>query len=83
VNDFSIGMKIRSIILLMRLTKWQHMSGGRVRCIAYCPFLRILVHGLGSNGAEERKFSGCKSMLKLNMIILVSAHADQELFTKE
>lgn len=59
------------------------MSGGRGRCIAYFLFLRILVHGLGNNGAEERKFTGCKSMLKLNMIILVSGHADQELFTKE
>uniref|UniRef100_A0A0D9W2D7 DUF8003 domain-containing protein n=1 Tax=Leersia perrieri TaxID=77586 RepID=A0A0D9W2D7_9ORYZ len=48
----------------------------------YFQYLHILVPGLGSNGAEERKSIVFKSMLNLNMTIPVFALADHELSIK-
>jgi len=75
-------MKMLSTVLLMRSIWWLHMSGGKDQYIVYFLFLRILVPGLGSNGAEEKKSIVFKSMLNLNTIIHVSAPAGHGLSIK-
>jgi len=75
-------MKMLSTVLLMRSIWWLHMSGGKDQYIVYFLFLHILVPGLGSNGAEEKKSIVFKSMLNLNMIIHVSAPAGHGLYIK-
>lgn len=58
------------------------MSGGKDLYIVYFLFLHILVPGLGSNGAEERKSIVFKSTLNLNMTIRVFALAGRGLSIK-
>lgn len=65
-------------VLSMRSIWWLHTSGGKDLYIVYFQYLHILVPGLGSNGAEERKSIVFKSTLNLNMTIHVFALADHE-----
>jgi hypothetical protein len=75
-------MKMLLTVLLMRSIWWQPLSGGKVLCIVFFQYLHILVPGLGSSGAEERKVISFKNMLNLNMIIHVFALADHGLYIK-
>jgi hypothetical protein len=75
-------MKMLSTVLLMRSIWWLHMSGGKDQYIVYFLFLRILVPGLGSSGAEEKKSIVFKSMLNLNTIIHVFVPAGHGLSIK-
>ena len=78
----SSGTKMLLIGSLMGLILLLHMNGGKGQYTAYFQFLHIHAHGLGNNGAEERRFIDFKNMSNQNMTTHAFAHADHELFTK-
>ena len=47
--------------LLMRLTLFLHMIGGKGLFTAYFQLLHILVPGPGSSGVEEKKFTAFRN----------------------
>lgn len=58
------------------------MIGGKDQFIVYFQCLHILVPGPGNSGGGEVKFIVFRNLSSLNMIILVSALADLEPYTK-
>lgn len=67
---------------LMRLIQLLHMIGGKGQYTAYFQCLHILVHGHGNSGVGGIRFIVFRNLSNLNMIIHVSAHVGQGLYTK-
>lgn len=68
-------MRMLSTDLQRRSTVWQLFNGGKAPFTAFCQYLHILLHGLGSNGVGARRYNGCGSMSVLNMTMLACGHA--------